>query len=375
MPPAVYATVLLFPALAALGLWMAGPLVWLMPLVTFGALPIVELWLAPLRGNRTDEAEARAERAYIWIARALVAAQWGLVGLFLHRYSSYAAGWELAGAIVTLGIACGAFGINVGHELGHRVSKLDLFLAKTALASSLYVHFYIEHNRGHHAKVSTPEDPVFSPRGCTVFGHWVRAVPGTWMEAWRLEAARLARKGLRPWSWRNEHLRLQLAQAALVAAIFLLAGPQAGVGWLAAGAIGVLLLETVNYIEHYGLSRRKLDDGRYERVQPLHSWNSDHPLGRVLLLDLSRHSDHHANPGRPYPLLRSFPEAPQFPTGYPGMIVLALFPPAFFAIMHPRLAAWEAGRSGGPAGPREGAHGPFAELDVAAAPDVVDQPA
>ena len=167
MPAAVYAIAFLFPALAAFGLWMAGPLVWLMPLVTFGALPLSELWLAPVRGNRADEAEARAERAYIWIARTLVAAQWGLVGLFLHRYSSYAPGWELAGAIVTLGIACGAFGINLGHELGHRVSKLDQFLAKASLASSLYVHFYIEHNRGHHAKVSTPEDPVFSPRGCT----------------------------------------------------------------------------------------------------------------------------------------------------------------------------------------------------------------
>lgn len=347
MPPAAYAAVLLFPVVAALGLWLGGPLAWMLPAVAFGLVPFAELWLSPARANRRDEAEARAHTVYDQIARTLVAAQWCLVLLFLMRWGSYGGIAERIGAVATLGIACGTFGINVGHELGHRTGRLDQLLAKLALMSSLYVHFLIEHNRGHHAKVSTPDDPVFSPRGCSVHSHWLRAVPGTWLESWRLEAVRLQKKGQSPWSWRNGHIRLQVAQASVVLAIVLLAGPEAAVAWMLAALGGVLLLETVNYIEHYGLSRRMLENGKYERVLPIHSWNSDHPLGRVLLLDLSRHSDHHANPGRHYQLLRSFPEAPQFPTGYPGMILLALVPPLFFAAMHPRLREWEAARAQG----------------------------
>lgn len=345
MPPAAYAAALIFPLLAALGIVLGGPAAWLLPAVAFGLVPLAELGLKPATGNRADESEARAAAAYDLVPRLLVVAQWCLVVLFVSRWQAYTGWAERVGAVATLGIACGTFGINVGHELGHRTGRIDQFLAKAALVSSLYVHFFIEHNRGHHAKVSTPEDPVFSPRGCTVYGHWLRAVPGTWIEAWRLEAVRLQKKGLSPWSWQNEHLRLQAVQALVVGALFVVGGPRAGLAWVGAAVLGLLLLETVNYIEHYGLSRRKLDSGKYERVQPIHSWNSDHPLGRVLLLDLSRHSDHHANPGRPYQLLRTFPEAPQFPTGYPGMVLLALVPPAFFAVMHPQLAQWEAARA------------------------------
>jgi alkane 1-monooxygenase len=375
MPPVAYATVFVFPALAAIGLWVGGPLAWSMPFVAFGAVPLAELGLAPARGNRSAESDARRAPAYDWIPRALVAAQWGLVALFLYRYPAHSTAWERAGAIFTLGIACGAFGINVGHELGHRAGRLDQLLGKAALVSSLYVHFFIEHNRGHHAKVSTPEDPVFSPRGCSVYAHWRRAVPGTWLEAWRLEAVRLGRKGLGAWSWRNGHLRLQAAQGAVALSVLPLAGWGPWLGWMAAALIGVLLLETVNYVEHYGLSRRRLEDGGYERVTPEHSWNSDHPLGRVLLLDLSRHSDHHANPGRPYQRLRSFADAPQFPTGYPGMILLSLVPPAFFAVMHPRLARWESRRSDGPPGPGQGPVRPASDLGRAPGLDVLDRPA
>jgi len=345
MPFTAYAAVLFFPMLAALGLGLGGQLAWVMPLVAFGLVPAAELWLRPVTVNRGDETEARAETVYDQIPRVLALSQWCLVFVFLFRWESYDTLAEQSGAIATLGIACGTFGINVGHELGHRTGRLDQFLAKAALASSLYVHFFIEHNRGHHAKVSTPDDPVFSPRGCSVYGHWFRALPGTWLESWRLEATRLEKKGVSAWTWQNEHLRLQLAQAGVVGVLFFLGGPSAALAWVASAVLGMLLLETVNYVEHYGLSRRKLETGKYERVQPIHSWNSDHPLGRILLLDLSRHSDHHANPGRPYQLLRSFPEAPQFPTGYPGMILLALLPPAFFRIMHPRIAAWEAARA------------------------------
>jgi alkane 1-monooxygenase len=332
--------VLGFPLLAAYGLWSGGLAVWLFPLVTFGLVPLVELFIRPDRVNLDDESEARAQRAFDVLVALCVPLIWMLVALFLLRFERYTAA-EAVGAVFTLGIALGTFGINVGHELGHRRSMLMQNLAKAALMASLYVHFFIEHNRGHHAKVATPEDPVYSPRGTSMYGHWLRAVPGTWMESWNLEEERLARKGRSPWTWDNEHIRLQLAQLGVIGFFVALAGPLATLGWIAAAVVGFLLLESVNYIEHYGLERRKLATGKYERVLPIHSWNSDHPVGRVLLFELTRHSDHHANPGRPYQVLRSFPEAPQFPTGYPGMVLLATVPPLFYRVMHPRLAKWE----------------------------------
>jgi alkane 1-monooxygenase len=155
--------------------------------------------------------------------------------------------------------------------------------------------------------------------------------------AWHLENERLRARGARVLSWQNEMIRLTFFQVAFVAAAGLLFGPVAMGGLLLAALTGALLLETVNYIEHYGLLRRQLPDGRYERVQPHHSWNSNHPLGRIVLFDLTRHADHHANARRKYQVLRHFDDAPQLPMGYPGMILLALVPPLFFAIMNPRV--------------------------------------
>jgi alkane 1-monooxygenase len=341
MPFHRYARTLVFPLLAALGLLLGGGWTWLLPALTFGLIPALELVLRPDPANRppAEEARVRAQSRFDWLVRSFVPIQLALLLLFLQRLSDGAwSGLELAGAVATMGICCGTFGINVGHELGHRRARLDQVLAKIALSTSLYAHFFIEHNRGHHHHVSTPQDPASAPQGRTVYGHWLRAVPGTWRAAARLEAERLRRKGRSPLSWDNEHLRLQLGQLGLLAAIALAFGGRALLGFAAAATLGFLLLETVNYVEHYGLRRTPTPQGGYERVRPAHSWNSDHPLGRVLLFELSRHSDHHANPGRPYPALRSFPDAPQFPTGYPGMIVLALLPPLFFALMHPRLA-------------------------------------
>ncbi|MCP4805025.1 MAG: alkane 1-monooxygenase [Proteobacteria bacterium] len=340
----VYASVLIFPVLAAIGLWMGGLVVWLLPIIAFISIPLAELAVKPVTENMSAEEEkARRENSapfdrLIW---AFVPILWSLILLFLFRFESFVLGHELIGAIFTLGIVCGTFGINVGHELGHRRTKFEQHLSKAALIGSLYVHFFIEHNRGHHAKVSTPEDPASSPKGRTVYEHWLRSVPGTWLEAWNLEKARLQKKGISPWSLQNEHIQLQLVQAAVVGTMIVAFGPAATLGFAGAATVGFLLLETINYVEHYGLERNKKDNGKYERVQPIHSWNSDHPIGRAVLFDLSRHSDHHANPGRPYHVLRSFPEAPQFPTGYPGMVLLATCPPLFFKVMDPLVDHWQ----------------------------------
>lgn len=343
MPFSAYATTLIFPVFAALGLWFGGIWTWLLPVQTFILIPLLELVVKPLGYNRTaeEEAAARSYKMFDWLIYGFVALQWTLVLLLVFQFSvgAYATWWEMAGAVFTIGICCGTFGINVGHELGHRRTKFEQRLAKAALTSSLYAHFYIEHNRGHHRYVATDDDVVSAPRDRTLYQHWLMAAPGTWMASWNLEKTRLAKKGRSPWTLDNEHIQLQLIQVAVVAAMALYS-PVGALAFVAAAVIGFMLLETVNYVEHYGLRRQKID-GRWEKVLPKHSWNSDHPIGRAILFEVSRHSDHHANPGRPYSAMRSFPDAPQFPTGYPGMIVLSVCPPLFFKVMNPLLDEWQ----------------------------------
>ncbi|MEC8422286.1 MAG: alkane 1-monooxygenase, partial [Myxococcota bacterium] len=241
--------------------------------------------------------------------------------------------FEVVGAVATAAMGCGAYGINVAHELGHRRTGRERLGAKVLLLTSLYMHFYIEHNRGHHARVATEEDPASSRKGEWLYAFWVRSLVGGWMSAWRLEAERLGRRNQRVVSWQNEMLRYQLIQGLVLGGCLVVFGPVATLAFIGAALGGALQLETVNYIEHYGLSREKREDGRYERVRPEHSWNTNLPLGRALLFDLTRHADHHAYPARPYAVLRHFDEALQLPTGYPGMMVLSLCPPLFIGLM------------------------------------------
>jgi alkane 1-monooxygenase len=198
------------------------------------------------------------------------------------------------------------------------------------------MHFFIEHNRGHHKNVSTDEDPASSRYGETVYSFYFRTISGSWLSAWHLEAERLKKANQGFWTWHNEMLRFQIIQIAFVAAIYAVFGTQTMLFFLASAAIGCLLLETVNYIEHYGLRRQK-NGNRYERTLPIHSWNSNHPIGRLVLLELSRHSDHHYIANRKYQLLRHFDDSPQMPTGYPGMMLLALCPPLWFRVMHKKI--------------------------------------
>jgi alkane 1-monooxygenase len=249
---------------------------------------------------------------------------------------------ELVGMTLTMGVSCGVLGINVAHELGHRSRKAEQFMAKLLLLSSLYMHFFIEHNRGHHKNVSTEEDPASAPYGMALYPFIVRSVVRGWLGAWKLEARRLEREGRPVWSLRNEMLRFQLIQFGSCAAVLLAFGWKGLTGFVLAAILGWILLEVVNYIEHYGLRRRKKENGHYERVLPGHSWNSDHPVGRLLLFELTRHSDHHYLASRPYQVLRHFDESPQLPAGYPAMMILATIPPLWFRVMNPRVRALQA---------------------------------
>jgi alkane 1-monooxygenase len=210
------------------------------------------------------------------------------------------------------------------------------------LLTSLYMHFYIEHNRGHHKNVSTELDPSSARKGEMLYTFWIRTVIFSYLSAWHLENQRLIDKNKSRFSLQNEMLIFQIIQLVFLAAIGAHFGFIVLLYFICAAIGGFLLLETVNYIEHYGLVRNKKNNG-FERVLPIHSWNSNHPVGRMVLFELSRHSDHHFIASRKYQILRHLDESPQMPTGYPGMMLLALLPPLWFKIMDKRISMYLVG--------------------------------
>lgn len=240
------------------------------------------------------------------------------------------------GVLATLGTVNG-IAINAAHELGHKREDLERWLSRIALAPTVYGHFYVEHNRGHHVMVATPEDPASSRLG---EGFWVflpRTVLGSLRSAWRLETSRLALRHHRRWTPRNELLRGWALSAVLFASLAAAFGPGVLPLLAAQAVMGFSLLEVVNYLEHYGLARRRTPSGRYEKVDEQHSWNSNRLVTNVFLYQLQRHSDHHANPVVRYQALRNFDTSPQLPAGYATMIVVALVPPLWRRIMDPRV--------------------------------------
>jgi alkane 1-monooxygenase len=243
---------------------------------------------------------------------------------------------ESLGLALTVGMVAGV-AINTAHELGHKRASSERWLSRVALAQTGYGHFFIEHNRGHHVRVATPEDPASARMGESFYAFWPRTVAGSLRSAWELERERLARMGRGPWTIRNDALSAWAMTLALYAALALAFGPVVLPYLLLQAVVGFSLLEVVNYLEHYGLMRSCREDGRYERTAPEHSWNSNNVASNVLLYHLQRHSDHHANPTRRYQALRHVDEAPQLPTGYAGMIVLALVPPLWRRTMDRRL--------------------------------------
>jgi alkane 1-monooxygenase len=245
------------------------------------------------------------------------------------------------GLAITVG-TIGGIGINTAHELGHKKESHERWLSKIALAQSFYGHFYIEHNRGHHVRVATPEDPASSRVGENFYRFWPRTVWGSLRSAWQLEKKRYARRGQHPFRIGNDVLNAWLMSAVLWAAMLAWLGLGIVPYLVVQAVVGFSLLEVVNYMEHYGMLRQRTGadgTGRYERVNPSHSWNSNNIATNVLLYHLQRHSDHHANPTRRYQSLRDYEESPVLPTGYAGMILLAIVPAVWRRIMDPRVLA------------------------------------
>ncbi len=236
---------------------------------------------------------------------------------------------------------CGILGINVGHELGHRTNRFQQFLGEILLLTSLETHFLRYHNSGHHYNVATPKDPATARKGELVFTFWFRSQIGSYKQAWEIEINKLKKKKLIFLSFSNRMLIYTISQISLLLAIYLFFNIETMIAFILASIFGILMLETVNYIEHYGLIREINENGNYERVQPYHSWNSNHIVGRSILFELSRHSDHHFRASKHYQLLDSLPNSPQMITGYPGMMLLALIPPLWFKIMDKQLAEFK----------------------------------
>lgn len=336
------------PAIIFFSIYLGGIWSYLAVAYVFLMIPAAELLMHGTTRNmdKQEEENAKRDKFYDLLMYTGVPIQLGLMSYFLYRVSgAYIPLWEKIGMVMALGISCGALGINGGHELGHRNTWYEQVLAKILLSTSMYMHFFIEHNRGHHKNVSTDEDPASGRFGETVYAFYLRSVPGGWLSAWHLEAGRLRKAGQSFWSIHNEMIWYQIIQSAILIAIVLIFGWQTMLFYLGAAISGFLMLETVNYIEHYGL-RRKKTDGDYEKTMPIHSWNSNHSLGRIFLLEVTRHSDHHYMPNRKYQVLRHFDESPQMPTGYPGMMVLALFPPLWFKVMHRQIEKYRATPAG-----------------------------
>lgn len=336
-----YITPILVPAIIYFGAQNGG--IWTLSGLVFAfvAIPLLELVLPCSEKNMdiVEESIAKKDRLYDLMVYLIVPVQYFLVFSTMTLLSNNAYVWyEYVGIISGLGLSCGVFGINVAHELGHRSNKFEQFLSKSLLLTSLYLHFFIEHNRGHHKYVSTDRDPASSRRGETIYAFWVRSSVMGYLSAWKLENSRLRKQGKSPLSIYNEMIWYQVIQLAFLALIFFYFGLIPLLAFLVAATMGFLLLESVNYVEHYGLRRKMKADGGYEKTLPIHSWNSNHPLGRLLLFELTRHSDHHYIANRPYQVLRHFDESPQMPTGYPGMIILAFFPPLWFKVMHKQIA-------------------------------------
>ena len=328
------------PLLAWCGLLNGGVATWALPVYGFVLIPLLELVVRPDRRqlSAAEEEAALSDPLYDLLVLAFVPIQWATLVLFLFRVDEPGlTGWEVAGRIASMGLMCGVYGINVAHELGHRATKWERDMARVLLLSSLYMHFLIEHNRGHHKRVGTPDDPASARFGEWIYAFWPRTILFSLVSAWRIEAERLRRAGRPVLDMRNEMLQALAIQAALVAGIGLFFGALVLLAFLGAALIGILLLETVNYIEHYGLGRALNERGTFGRVQHFHSWNSDHLLGRLMLFELTRHSDHHYMASRKYQVLRSWEDGPQLPTGYPGSMVLSLFPPLWRKVMDPRV--------------------------------------
>ena len=338
----------LYPLQPFLGIWLhaeTGNEAWLLLPLALGyvAAPILD-WLLGEDENNPPEAvvlQLDRDRYYRCLTYSVVPLHYvGLIGVAYWAGSQDLAWWSFIGLAAVAGIASG-LGINTGHELGHKKSKRERSLAKIVLAVPVYGHFWIEHNRGHHRDVATPEDPASARMGESIYKFALREIPGAFRRAWDIERERLERRNKPVWSTNNQILQ------SLSLSVVLQLGLIIAFGWkmipflVIHNILAWWQLTSANYVEHYGLLRLKDKKNKYERCHPHHSWNSNHIYSNLVLFHLERHSDHHAHPLRRYQSLRHFDDLPTLPNGYFGMYLLAYVPGLWYRVMDKRLLALE----------------------------------
>ena len=324
----------IFGIIALLSLNYRGTTFFILPIFSFVLIPTLELFL-PQNNNQNVVKEHLFNRIVIWLIAPFHF--YILIKYLIFISGGLYSAKEFIGSVSTVGILCGVYGINVAHELGHRKEKFLQITAQSLLMTSLYMHFFIEHNRGHHKKIGTPQDPATARINESLYQFLLRCIVDSFSSALALERTRLKRLNKSVYSADNQMIKFIIIQFILVITIPLVFNIKTMLFFITCSLVGIILLETINYIEHYGLLRKQLASGVYERVNETHSWNSDHLLGRYLLFELTRHSHHHENSSRPYEDLESMPASLQLPTGYPGMMLLSVFPPLFFKVMNPRI--------------------------------------
>ncbi|WP_375482828.1 alkane 1-monooxygenase [uncultured Jatrophihabitans sp.] len=315
---------------------------WIGPMIIYVLIPSLDLVIGDDASNAPEEAVAwlDQDRYYRWVTYLFLPCQFAawFTGFWLMTRHGGLGVVDRIGIAVTLAMLNGV-AINTAHELGHKKEHLERWFARIALAPCGYGHFFIEHNRGHHVRVATPVDPASSRLGESFWRFWPRTVAGSVRNGWHLERTRLRRLEKSVWSLRNDVLSAWAMTVVLWAVTIALFGVGIWPYLLLQAFLAFSLLEAVNYLEHYGLLRASLPNGRYERVTPRHSWNNNHLTTNLFLYHLQRHSDHHANPTRRYQSLRHFEESPQLPAGYAAMILLAYVPPLWRRVMDKRVLA------------------------------------
>lgn len=335
-----YLNPLIIYFLAFISFTNTGFLCWLVIIYSWVFIPVLELFIKPDASNMSaaEEELSKKDNLYDYLLYLIVFIQIPTLIFFLYSFTgTQLATIDIIGRITAMGMLCGTFGINVAHELGHRKNKFEQTLAKISLLSSLYMHFFIEHNKGHHKNVATPQDPSSARYNEWLYSFYFRTIIYSYLSAWHIANNEMKKRGESIFSLQNEMLQAHIIQVLFVAGINFFFGGWITVYFLGAAFMGILLLETVNYIEHYGLQRQRTSENSFERTMPSHSWNSNHAIGRILLFELSRHSDHHYLASRKYQILKHHDNSPQLPTGYPGTMLLALLPPLWFKIMNKRI--------------------------------------
>jgi len=261
----------------------------------------------------------------------------GVLGasITFSKYSDLS--WQaFVACAAVVGIINGAVTIVSAHELIHRSANTDQTIGAIAMSFCWYPCFYREHIHGHHNNVGTREDSATARMDENIYRFLIRAVRGNVKGSWRIERRLLLKRNRKTWSLYNSTLMLWLLSLVVLICLWTFHSTIAAAFFLVQGIIAIVVLETINYIQHYGLIRHKAADGKLEPIQPKHSFNATFWFSNVAFLNLLLHSDHHSYPMRPFSILRLNASAPVLPLPAFLMMVIAYLPPLWYLLMNRR---------------------------------------